>query len=185
MTRRGIIFAAVMAASVVLAGSLLMMGTGTSGLGAAARNTARFSGILFAIALLARSPRFEPLFQNRWNLFWAFIAAHGVHFTAVMGVVLFDVASPLHQLSPMVLGTLASGFGLVLATALTAGKASAPFRSRAHSFLFYVVAISFGVAFGSRATQMPASAAVLVLLLLASVIRIIPVRQADAASVSA
>lgn len=185
MSRKQAIYCSAAVAALVLIANLLWLGTGSSGLGAAARNTARFSGALFALALLARTPRFPAVFAQRWNLFWAFIAAHGIHFAAVMGVVLFDVASPLHQMTPQVLVTLAGGFGLVLATALTAGDANAPFRSHAHSFFFYFVAASFAIAFGSRVMASPASAAVLALLALALVLRLLPARSGSAASASA
>lgn len=177
MTRRNTIFAATAAAAVVLGANLLLLGWTPAGLGAAARNTARFSGIIFALALASRSPRFPRLHLERWPLFFAFIAAHGVHFLAVAAVVAFDVTGPLHQMTPKVMMTLAGGFGLVLATALTAGSATAPFQSRAHTFFFYVVAASFAIAFGGRAQHAPLSAVAFVLLLAALVVRMLPVRQ--------
>ena len=175
MSRSHAIWISTAIASIIGLLSYFLAGGGPAGLGSAARNTARFSGVIFAIALAARSPRIPSVSARAWQLFWAFIAAHGVHFTAVAAVVAFDVTGPLHQLGPRVLMTLAGGFGLVLTTALTAGRSDAPFGSRLHSFFFYFVAVSFAVAFGSRALHAPLSALPLALLLAAVVVRLLPV----------
>lgn len=149
----------------------------------AARNTARFSGFVFALALLARSPRFTSLFAARWPLFWAFIAAHGVHFGAVLAVVFLDASHPLHQLNLKVAVTLAGGFGIVLAAAMTAGRADHPFGSRVHTFFFYLVAVLFLVAFASGVrTNHPLSIFNLVALVLALLARALPAKRAVRAS---
>jgi hypothetical protein len=184
MSRNSAIWISTAIASAIGLLSYFISGQGSAGLGSAARNTARFSGLIFAFALAARSPRIPALSANAWRLFWAFIAAHGVHFIAVAAVVALDVTSPLHQLSTRVLITLAVGFGLVLATALTAGRRDSPFRSRVHAFFFYIVAASFVIAFGSRALHAPLSALPLALLLAALVLKLLPVGR-ESASVAA
>ena len=184
MRRLHAIWLATTIAAVIGLASFFLAGQSPAGLGSAARNTARFSGIVFALALAARSPRFLALFADRWSIFFAFIAAHGVHFSAVAALAIFDTAHPLHRMDPPAIMTLAGGFTLVLLAAITAGKADAPFRSRIHTFFFYVLAVVFAVAFGSRAMHAPASAAALLALLAGVAVRVLPVSPVSAAATS-
>jgi hypothetical protein len=183
MNRRLAIWSATAAALVVALAAYFYAGANTSALAFVARNTARFSGFIFVLALIARSPRSRVMYTQRWGWFWAFIAAHGVHFMMVLAVVFFDATHPLHQLSPKVVLTLASGFGIVLATALTAGGSAEPFRSRSHTFFFYVVAALFAVAFttGVRTTH-PFSVFNLGALVLALLYRALPAKHTAAAA---
>ena len=185
MSRRAAILTATAAALAVGLISYFWTSGMPAGLATATRNTARLSGVVFALALAARSARFDRWFANRWNLFWAFIAAHGVHFSAVAALAVLDVQHPLHQVNVANTIILAGGFGIVLAAALTAGSVDAPFRSRMHSFFFYFIGASFLSAFSPRALTSPASAVALVCVLAALVLRAAPVRRSVTPSASA
>jgi hypothetical protein len=162
--------------------SLLMMGWGPEGLAAAARNTARFSGIVFALALVSRSANWPALFARRWSLFFAFVAAHGVHFAAVGMVAVFDTGHELHQLKPAAIVTLSGGFGLLLLAALTAGKSAEPFRAKVHTAAFYLLGLIFLVGFGSRMLHAPASGIFFGVVLLAFLGRALPGKKTRAAT---
>lgn len=155
------------------------------GLSAAARNTARFSGVIFALALAARSPRFPALFARREEAFWAFVTAHVVHYAFVAAVAVLDTANPLHQMNVANAVIFGSGFSMLAAAALTAGPASGPFRSRAHAVFFYALGLSFAVALAAGTTKSVFSAAVLAALALGFLVRVIPARAAAADAVSA
>lgn len=155
------------------------------GLSSAARNTARFSGVIFALALAARSRRFPALFARRGEAFWAFVAAHVVHYAYVVAVAVLDTGSPLHQVNPANVAVFGSGFSLLAAAAFTAGPAQEPFRSRAHSVFFYWLGLSFAVALGAGAMKSPFSAVALAALVLGSLVRMIPVRAPAAHAASA
>lgn len=175
MSRNRAIWIATALATAVAGACLLMYGWNPQGLAAAARNTARFSGIVFALALVARSARWPDLFRNRWALFFAFVAAHGVHFACVVMVAIFDTGHQLHQMETTAMVTLAGGFGLLLGAAVTAGNVAEPFGSRVHTAFFYVLGAIFLLGFGTRALHAPASAFVFVMVLLAFIARALPV----------
>lgn len=177
----------------VLAVALLALGVGVAaylrqdvfaaGLSAAARNTARFSGVIFALALAARSRRFPALFTRRWELFWAFVAAHIVHYAYVIAVAVLDAGNPLHQMNATNAVIFGVGFSLLAGAALTAGSESSPVRSRVHAVFFYWLGVSFAFALSLGAMRSPLSAVALAALVLGLLIRVIPVRSvADAAS---
>lgn len=184
MSGRSAIWVSAALATVVAFAAYFYAGADKAALAFTARNTARFSGLVFALALVARSPRMAPLFAQRWPLFWAFIAAHGVHFLSVLAIIIFDPTHPLRASLLRLAITLAVGYGIVLASAMTAGPADAPFHSCAHTALFYVVALLFVVAFvsGVRSTH-PLSIFNLVVLVLALSARAIPAKQAASAGV--
>lgn len=156
-----------------------------AGISAAARNTARFSGVIFALALWSRSQRFPKLFARRWEAFWAFVSAHVVHYGYVLAVAVLDAGNPLHQVNLTNAGVFGVGFSLLAAAALTAGSAAEPFRSRVHSFFFYFLGLNFVVALSMGTLKSPYSGVALAAVLLAFVIRVIPVRASTANAVSA
>jgi len=110
----------------------------------AARNTARFSSVCFAIALASH-------FHSRYGrdyvaLIKAFIAAHVVHFATVIAY---------HQIlgklgTPMFWMIASTGTVLLLATALTIAK-----MPRTHLSLTYLIWLAFMVALGSRVMKRP------------------------------
>lgn len=126
----------------------------------AARNTARFSAICFALALAAH-------FHSRYGrdyvaLIKGFVAAHIVHFAAVLAY-----HAMIYKLEEWMFWAIAStGTSLLAATALTIRRAP-----RAHLVVTYVVWAAFMVAFGSNVMKraLP-EAPILVLLALAMTI---------------
>lgn len=140
--------------------------------------TARFSGLLFALALVAKTPRLNVAASRRAELMLAFVAAHGVHFASVLARAFFDHESGFHSLKPATFITFATGFGIIFVLAFTIRAASRAGRM-AHSILTYVVWVLFAVAFGSG-WRHPASAAMFGVTVLALVLRI-ALRPADAA----
>ncbi|HUS19856.1 MAG TPA: hypothetical protein VMZ25_09415 [Terriglobales bacterium] len=158
----------------IAASALSIAGWGPAGLASAARNTARFSGVVFALALIARSTRFPQLFVKRWEMFFAFVAAHGVHFAAVLMLAVFDQTHELHRMEPKPAGILLAGFGLLLMASVTAGKPASPFQSRAHTLFFYGLGVIFLVGFGSRAVHSTTSAMMMAVVIAAFILRALP-----------
>jgi len=185
MRIRWTIPAVALLALAVGAAAYLRYDTFGPGLSAAARNTARFSAVIFAVALAARSPRFAPLFARRGEAFWAFVAAHLVHYAYVLAVAVLDTSNPLHQMNPTNAGVFVGGFSLLAAAALTAGPASEPFRSRAHSVFFYGLGLSFAVALGMGTMRSAFSAVALACVVLGFLVRVIPSRSSSASAVPA
>jgi hypothetical protein len=110
----------------------------------AARNTARFSAVCFAIALAAH---FHGRYGRAYvSLIKAFIAAHIVHFATVIAY---------HALIGkvgewMFWGIASTGSILLAATALTITK-----MPRTHLGLTYFIWLAFMVALGSNALNRP------------------------------
>lgn len=176
------ISAAVLAAAIA---ALCFIGnSATESLRTATLVTARFSGLLFAIALVARASRPTALAARRVELMFAFVAAHGVHFSAVLARAIFDSKSDFHNLKPQTFLSFAIGFSLigVLAFTIRARKAAARVT---HSIVIYVIWALFTVAFFSG-RHYPASAAMFAVVVAAIIIRVAlgisGKSQADAAS---
>ena len=110
----------------------------------AARNTARFSSVCFAIALASH-------FHSRYGrdyvaLIKAFIAAHVVHFATVIAY-----HAMIYKLGEWMFWAIAStGTVLLTATALTITK-----MPRTHLGLTYFICLAFMVALGSNAMKRP------------------------------
>src|SRR5215469_3989475 len=116
---------------------------------AATRNTARFSGLVLAAALVARSPR--PVALSRWRteLTLAFVAAHGVHYALV---VLAGV--------------------LLLAVVAATARATSEVGRRTNAVAFYIAWTVLALGSASHARGHLASAAVLGVLITAMAWRI-------------
>src|SRR5260370_10195144 len=71
-------------ALVVVALSFATAGSALPGAIAATRNSARFSALVFAVALAARAERPRPLVRRRIQITLAFDAAHVVHYVTVI-----------------------------------------------------------------------------------------------------
>lgn len=140
------------------------------GLRTATLVTARFSGLLFAIALVSRASRPIALAQHRAELMLAFVAAHGVHFGAVLARAMFDSKSDFHNLKPQTVLSFAIGFSLIGVLAFTIRARTSATRV-AHSVAIYVIWTIFILGFFSGRRQ-PASAAMLVVVVAAMLIRI-------------
>ena len=110
----------------------------------AARNTARFSSAVFALALASR---FHSRFGRDYvPVIKAFVAAHIVHFATV--IAFHAILGKLT--TPMFWGVSSTGAILLTATALTITK-----MPRTHLALTYVVWLAFMLALGSGVAQKP------------------------------
>lgn len=164
MDRQRIVTAA--AAGNVLVFAAVMVATGSAA--AATRSTARYSGCVFALALLARS---------RWAAYPAlllgFVAAHFVHFSAVLYLAWVDAAMPLHRLVPTALLVTSFGFLLTASLGLTvpglAAKERHPAVARYHAAAIYLVMAIFLLGFGGRARHSLPSAAAFAVVFTAAV----------------
>lgn len=133
------------------------------GAGVAARNTARYSGLVFALAWVMRSRQAGAV-----ALTYAFVAAHLIHFGTVLDLGWVDPANRLHHLDPKAVAVLGSGVLLILLIGITNGGTEVrSWRARMHTFLFYVAALLFLVASGAHAMKYWASAPTFLALLAA------------------
>src|SRR5437879_5699504 len=82
-----------------------ILGWNTTGASAAARNTARFSSLVFMLALLTSaaassgSQKLIALAANRLGMMYAFVAAHLVHYSAVALQAFVNPQAKAHLLS--------------------------------------------------------------------------------------
>jgi hypothetical protein len=132
--------------------------------------TARFSGLVFAFALVARASTLRHFAAHRADLALAFVAAHGVHFASVLSTAILDVESPFHNFKPSTFLTFAIGFSVIGVLAITARAASRP-RKLTNAIATYVVWALFAVAFFSGRKH-PASAAMVIVVVAALLLRI-------------
>ena len=153
-------------AALAIAVLCLLTNSHPAGVRSAAVMTARFSGLLFAIALAAHAPRLAWLHARRVGLTFAFVAAHGVHFATVLGLALADSESDFHNLKPATFLSFAVGFSMVGCLALTTRGLSRPARIT-HGILFYATWALFTLAFfsGRRALASAAMAAMMVVVM--------------------
>jgi len=165
MTNGRVIAVAAFGDALVAALTLLYYGENAMGAQVAARNTARFSGFVFALALASLSGRFG----NSKALILGFVAAHYVHFGAVIHRAVV-MKYPLFM--PPGVFALAAGFTLVTLVGLLASAGSRAARS-VHAICFYIVWVAFVVAFGSNAMEYGVpSAVMLAVVLLAMAVRV-------------
>lgn len=158
---RKINLAALLCAFIALA-TYVWLGWNLAGAPAAARNTARFSSLIFALAFAVHShPRWGHAYRTA---FLAFVAAHGVHYATVIA---YHVL--LGQLfNPMFIAGAALGGALLLAAALTITR-----MPRFHRLLSFVIwaALVFALSSRFRAHWLP-EAPIVALLALAMAARI-------------
>jgi len=117
--RRWIIWAAVAAAGVV-ALSFAASDSALAGAIAATRNTARFSALVFALALAVGAGRPVQLAAHQAELTLAFIVAHGIHYATVVGRAAIEPENRLRELSIEPLAVVTARFGLLALLPLTA-----------------------------------------------------------------
>ena len=124
-----------------------------------ARITARYSGLLFAVALALRSlPKYGV------PAMYAFVAAHFVHFAKVLD--LFWVDPLHHRLQPMTVAVLAFGVLLITTVGITNGaRPDQPWRARANAFTVYLTWLLFAVALGSNSIKYLPSAPIFLAIL--------------------
>jgi len=167
VTTKTAVSLAVLLAVALAAATLAVLGFTAPAAAAAARNTARFSGLLFALALawpaLGGAAR---RFAATSALLCAFVAAHAVHYAAVLNLAVLDSSHHLHQLQPGALGVAAFGAVLLLAIALTIG-APQGWKQLVHRATLGIAWLLFAIAFGSGARERALDLAMLVLVLVA------------------
>jgi DMSO/TMAO reductase YedYZ heme-binding membrane subunit len=153
--------------------TLASAGADPPGLAAAARNTARLSALVLALAVIAGAPGWPRWHRHRVALTCAFVAAHMVHFGSVLALAIGDPTHGLHRLETPMLVITVVGFVHVLLIAVTDG-APAERRGRrwTHALLFYSAVAIVALALGSGAAGSAASAATLVVVGGAVVLRV-------------
>jgi hypothetical protein len=154
--RRWIAWSAIAAVGVVA----LSFATSDSALAggiAATRYSARFSALVFALALAARGGRPWMLATNQVQLTLSFVAAHGIHYATVVGRAAMEPGNRLRHASLESLAVVAAGFGLLALLALTA-RAQSRTGARAHRIAFYLVGVLLAIALGSHARTYASSA---------------------------
>ena len=145
MRRAWVVLWSVVAATAIVAFSFATADDLLGGAGAAARNSARFSAFLFAVALAARAGRPPQLGAHQIELTLGFVAAHAIHYGTVLARAAIDPANALRQPSLDALVVVAGGVGLLALVGLTA-RAHSTSASRAHAIAFYIVGAIFAAA---------------------------------------
>ena len=170
-SRRAFIWMATGLAVAVVAASFALSDGVLAGAVAATRNTARFSGLVLAAALVARAPR--PVAPSRWRteLTLAFVAAHGVHYASVVLRALVEPSSKLRSFSWEVVLVILAGVVLLAVVAATARPTSRVGR-RTNGVAFYVAWTVLALGSASHAPSHLASAVVLGALITAMAWRI-------------
>jgi len=168
--RRWIAWSAVAAAAVVGL-SFAASDSALAGAIAATRYSARFSALVFALALAARAGRPVQLGTHQAELTLAFVAAHGIHYATVVARAAIEPENQLRGLSVAPLAVVGAGFGLLALLALTA-RAQSAWGARTHRIAFGVVGLLLAVALGSRARIFVPSALALSALAVAFVWRV-------------
>jgi uncharacterized membrane protein YhaH (DUF805 family) len=138
MSPRKFIWAATVVALLMVALSFLGAATPLAGIQQATRATARFSGLVFAIALIARSGVPRVLGHSKLAWFMAFVGAQGVHFAVIITRAFMEPGNDLRSVTSKSVATVIVGFGFVLLAAFTARAATVTGR-RVHSFATYAL----------------------------------------------
>lgn len=134
--------------------TLAIRGWNAGGAHAAARNTARFSSLWFAVALAA--PALARLFRGLpagARLAQAFVAAHLVHFAVVAALIASIESAHLAQQPGRSAAILLIGFSLVAGLGVTATAQASRFYTAVHGGLLYLVFLIFFLAFAHNAVR--------------------------------
>jgi hypothetical protein len=182
-SRRAFIWGATGLALVVVGICLATSDDVLAGVVAATRDSARFSGLVLASALVARAPR--PVAWSRWRteLTFAFVAAHGVHYGAVVLRALVEPDSRLRSFAIDVVLVVLFGVALLAVIARTA-RATSPAGRRANAIAFYLAWTVFALGSASRAPDSVGSAVVLAALGAAMIWRIASQAESGRAAAS-
>jgi len=176
MSQRSLIVSAIVVNVVVAAVSFLLFGWNGIGAHVAARWTARFSVLIFIVAFAQPGlARFIASVPSYATLFHTFVAAHCVHFAAVLIVLFLDSGNHFRKSPGAATATIVVGFSLVIASGITAGLRASPMYRAIHAFTAYFLFAIFMLAFG-RHHFVPLRA-LAVLLVVALVLRITGVLQ--------
>jgi hypothetical protein len=131
---------------------------------AATRYTARFSGLVLAIALVARAARPVALSRRRAELTLSFVAAHGIHYSTVIGRAFVEPSNNLRHFAIENVVVVLGGVALVGLVAATA-KATSRAGTRTNAIVFYILWSLLAIASASRFRTSLPSAVVLVILI--------------------
>ncbi len=170
-TRRVFIWVATGLALLVVATCFAASDSVLAGAVAATRYSANFSGLVAAVALVARAPRPIALSKRRTEWTMAFVAAHGVHFATVVLRPLVEPDSKLRSFAIDVVLVVVAGFSLIAVIAATARATSREGR-RANAVAFSIAWMVLALGSASRARASLASAIVLGALIAAMTWRI-------------
>jgi len=165
-----VICSAAIANCIVVLVTLANQGWSLAGLHAAARNSARFSAMLFVVNFAAPGlVRLVRGLPSAATLLWAWIAAHLVHFATV--AILFATFERSHivQHPGRAVLVVLIGSSVVFGAALTAGSLS-PLHAVIHNILLYAVFAIFILAFARN--RVPSLRLLAVALALALVLRL-------------
>lgn len=141
---------AALANAVVGAVTYFYYGVNAVGFAVGARNTARFSGLIFAIAFVARSARNERLRGAYVPLVLAFLTAHYLHFATVIALHWLSIPHGLHLLFVKNIAAPIGGMALVTIAALSAGR-----WPRTNAVFMYLVWAGFMLGFSSSIEKRP------------------------------
>ena len=114
--------ASLLAASVVVGLTLYWYGVGLQGLDVATRSSARFSALVFAVALAMRVGRTGTAWMR------GFVAAHLVHYAAVLYQAVTDVHTRMHVLSASHSVVIVAGVMLLLPLAFASPDSTRGWR---------------------------------------------------------
>jgi hypothetical protein len=170
-TRRAFIWVATGLAMLVVATCFAASDSVLAGAVAATRYSANFSGLVAAVALVARDPRPIAFSRRRTEWTMAFVAAHGVHFATVVLRALLEPDSKLRSFAIDVMLVVVAGFSLIAVIAATARATSRAGR-RANAVAFSIAWTVLALGSASRARTSLASAMVLGALIAAMTWRI-------------
>ena len=138
---------------------------------AATRYSARFSGLVLSIALVARAARPVALAKRKAELTLSFVAAHGVHYTTVIGRAFVEPSNNLRHSAIENLIVVLGGVGLVGLAAATA-RATSRAGTRTNAVVFYILWTLLAIASASRFRTSLPSAVVLGVLVSAMLWRV-------------
>ena len=114
--------ASLLAAAVVVGLTLYWYGVGLQGLDVATRSSARFSALVFAVALAMRAGHTGTAWMR------GFVAAHLVHYAAVLYQAVTDVHTRMHVLSTSHSVVIVAGVMLLLPLAFASPDSSSGWR---------------------------------------------------------
>ena len=133
---------------VVATVTFLFYGWNVAAAHAAARNTARFSGLWFLLAFAAPGlRRIVASLPDDVRLVRSFVAAHMVHFAVVACILTVWESAHTKDHPAQAAGTIVLGFSLVIAVGVTAVQRASRVFTAVHRMLLYVVFLIFFAGF--------------------------------------
>jgi hypothetical protein len=169
--RTALIWVATAVAVFVVAACFATSSSVLEGAIAATRYSARFSGLVLAFALVARASHPVALATRKAELTLSFVAAHGIHYSTVIGRAFVESTSNLRHFAIENLIVVLGGVALVGVVATTA-KATSRAGTRTNAMVFYILWALLVIASGSRFRTSLPSAVVLVVLVSAMLWRV-------------